>query len=353
MDHVRTKAMSGQGMLLSALLAIVAMVSVALWPIDAQAAAFDPVQLPDPAFNAPLCVIFGLPAGASCGAGVITDASVVTFVGGGGIDRDDFSKTTTPGVTATANTTATPGADGIPFNAQSSARAQTGFGTHRASASASHGGQVTNSTGTTFDYSNSASGTSFWQDVWQFSQAGTFEADVAIGGIRRVPNSAPGFDAFNTPTSNISYIFDIWDTQFETEFCLPTTPPLCQTFTSVVKIAHFEIGVNGGLALDPGPFNQTVHLQFDFQGGNHHHVVNSYFSAGASEGTETDFFSTAQFGNVSVSNGTLSTLSTTDFLALGLPGETPPGGAVPEPATAAVLTLGGTLLAIVRRRRTS
>ena len=335
MDHVRTKAVS-------VLIAIVASLSMGFWPVDAGAlpANVDAVMLPDPAFTAPLCVVFGASKAAECGAGVISHASAGFSVGGSGSKTgDDSGKTTTTAtVTANAETTGTDVPSAIPAHAHATAKAQTGFGTHRAFAFASPGGQLTNPAGT-FEYSTSAGATSFWQDVWSFTGPGTFEADIAISGIRRALSASPAFDVFSDPNSKVQLTFEVFDTEFDP--CLPSFA--CGGI--VFKVADFELIQS----LNVGPFNETIHVNFAVQGA-HTFVVNSLFGVVAADGADTDFFSTAQFGNVQVTGGPLTTLSGFDFFSLQIP---PPGGQVPEPAAAVVLTVGGVVLAVVRRRRSS
>lgn len=225
------------------------------------------------------------------------------------------------------------------------ARAQSDFGTNRASAETSAGGSGTDSQGSIGDAARSATvqiltiagASSTWRDVWSFNTDGHFSAKVAIDGQSSTLSSNGFFpDSFDftvgTTLGEWYYDLDVWDvTNLSVSVDFETGGP-----TLIARLRD-----RTGNANEQRPsFGSALDLDFDFM-RDVSYVVVAQLGVNARNGRDVNLFNTAQLTDVALSSGAqLTALSGHDYLAT-----------VPAPGSALLLLSGLAGMAMKSRFR--
>lgn len=211
------------------------------------------------------------------------------------------------------------------------ASSYTALGHNHAYAESLFGGEEYDDEGD-FDRSLSfaASARSQWVDVLTFDANGTYSATFTVDGS--AGGLSGGFTAwfYGSPgafESTRNWNFDV----------------TVMGFDDLVN-ATLSMGQSG--AYLSGSFNESGTLNFDYLAGNRYLIVAS-LQVGVSNGGTVDFYNTATLSGLSLTAGTMSALSGTDYFNLGSTVAPP----IPEPETWAMLLAGLGLVGWAARRR--
>jgi len=228
------------------------------------------------------------------------------------------------------------------FSSAAVARAQSGFGTNRASADTSVGGHGIDSQGftgasATVQILTVAGANSIWRDVWSFNTDGHFSATVAIdghSGTRSTSGTFPNsFDfAVGTTLGEWYYDLDVWDV---------TNLAVSQDFETGGPTLVARLRDRTGNTGEERPsFGSVLDLDFDFM-HDVSYVVIAQLGVNARNGRDVNLFNTAQLTDVVLPNGAqLTALSGHDYLAT-----------VPAPGSALLLLSGLAGMAMKSRFR--
>ncbi len=203
------------------------------------------------------------------------------------------------------------------FYSAASARAQSGFGTNRASADTSVGGHGIDTQGftgasATVQILTVAGANSIWRDVWSFNTDGHFSATVAIDGhssTRSTNGTFPNSYDFTVGTTlgEWYYDLDVWDvTNLSVSEDFETGGP-----TLVARLRDRT----GNSGEERPSFGSALDLDFDFM-HDVSYVVIAQLGVNARNGRNVNLFNTAQLTDVALSSGAqLTALSGHDYLA--------------------------------------
>lgn len=314
------------------------------------------MALPSSAIAVP---VEGCSGVSTCSAGLLSSASTATqynftaiqggyalpspLVGGQNTFSDGKASQTAAPVTAAVGVIGANQASNNPFHSAAIASAQTDFGTNRAVASTTFGisGVDDRGGGTQahVDVRTSAVGLSLWRDVWSFSAAGHFGANIALDGhSSRLTDNVLFPSSFQHGTGTIdvgnwNYSLEVWD--------ISNLSPDPDGLLAPTLVTSLEsIGVNE----QRNSFASLLALDFDFLSGVSY-VVRSRLEVFATNGRTVDLYNTVSLRDILLSNGAqLNALSGHDYFGSVV-------APVPEPSTWALLATGLFAVAGVARRR--